>query len=147
MVSDFMYEFEIVKNKKNCFEFESVVTCSKSAEFVLRQIFNNINVREYVYALFFDRAMNLQGYYQVSVGGISSSVCCVRLIAHIAVQNLSSSVMLAHNHPSGSLKLSESDHHITKKLKQALQTLDMCLQDHIILTENAYISMSDSGLM
>jgi DNA repair protein RadC len=56
-------------------------------------------------------------------------------------------LILCHNHPSGTLKPSDADRQITKKLKLAGESLDIKVLDHLIVTENGYMSFSDEGLL
>jgi len=56
-------------------------------------------------------------------------------------------VILAHNHPSGSLNPSEADKNLTKKLKIAGENLDIKVLDHLIITENTYFSFADENLL
>lgn len=54
---------------------------------------------------------------------------------------------MAHNHPSGNLKPSQSDIDLTRKVKEAGKLLDIQLLDHLILTVEGYYSFSDEGLI
>jgi len=56
-------------------------------------------------------------------------------------------LILAHNHPSGTLKPSQADRDITAKLKIAAKSLDITVFDHLIVTENAYFSFADESLL
>ena len=56
-------------------------------------------------------------------------------------------MILIHNHPSGTLKPSQSDINITSKVKNAAKLLDIILLDHLILTEDTYYSFADEGLI
>jgi DNA repair protein RadC len=58
---------------------------------------------------------------------------------------LAHSVILAHNHPSGSLEISESDKNITQRIKKALELFDMSLLDHLIVTDSSYKSFGDDN--
>ena len=60
---------------------------------------------------------------------------------------MQSFIVLAHNHPSGNLKPSQADILLTNKLKEAGKYLDIDVIDHIILTEEAYYSFADEGIM
>ena len=61
----------------------------------------------------------------------------------LAVESLASSIIIAHNHPSGSLKPSQQDIRLTSKVKNAGNTLDINLLDHIIITKEGYYSFAD----
>ena len=83
----------------------------------------------------------------VGRGGVSGTVADIRLIIKPAVESLSSSVIIAHNHPSGNLKPSDSDIHLTKKVNEAARLFDIHLADHLIIGDAAYFSFADEGLL
>jgi DNA repair protein RadC len=85
------------------------------------------------------------GSYQLSKGGITGTIADVRLILSVALKTLASGLILAHNHPSGNLKPSEADKHITSKIRQAAKLLDIELLDHIIISSEGYYSFMDDG--
>jgi DNA repair protein RadC len=80
-----------------------------------------------------------------SQGGITGTVVDVKTIARRAIEIGASGVIVSHNHPSGNLSPSNEDKSLTKKLKQGLNTLDIALIDHIIVSDEGYYSLSDSG--
>jgi DNA repair protein RadC len=83
---------------------------------------------------------------QLSKGGITGTVVDIRLVYKLALEYGATSIVLCHNHPSGKLQASESDLFLTKKIKQAGQTLDVIVQDHVIVTEFGYLSFRDAGI-
>lgn len=83
----------------------------------------------------------------ISVGGVSGTVADVRIIMQKAVQQLATGIIISHNHPSGSLKPSQADINITKRIKEAGKVLDVKLLDHIIVGDQAYLSFSDEGMI
>jgi DNA repair protein RadC len=84
---------------------------------------------------------------QLSKGGITGTLVDVRLVLKTALEVGATGLILAHNHPSGTLKPSEADKQITQKLKQAAQSLDIKVLDHLIITEKAYFSFADENLL
>lgn len=84
---------------------------------------------------------------QLSKGGITGTLVDVRLVFKEALQVGAVSIILAHNHPSGTLKPSQSDIQLTKKLKLAGDSLDIKVLDHLIVTEKAYFSFADENLL
>ena len=64
-----------------------------------------------------------------------------------AIELYATAIILCHNHPSGKLQPSNADKLITSKLKNAGETLDIKVLDHLIITENAYFSFADENLM
>ncbi|WP_086476030.1 MULTISPECIES: RadC family protein [Arenibacter] len=84
---------------------------------------------------------------QQSKGGITGTLVDVRLVLKQALELGAVGLILAHNHPSGTLKPSEADKQITQKLKLASQALDIKVLDHIIITQKEYFSFADEGLL
>ncbi|MFD2543550.1 DNA repair protein RadC [Lacinutrix gracilariae] len=84
---------------------------------------------------------------QLSKGGITGTLVDVRLALKTALEVSATGIILAHNHPSGTLKPSQADKQITNKLKTAAQSLDIKVLDHLIITEKAYFSFADEALL
>lgn len=84
---------------------------------------------------------------QLSKGGMTGTLVDVRLVMKNALEVGATGLILAHNHPSGTLKPSEADKQITQKLKLAAQSLDIKVLDHLIVTEKAYFSFADDGIL
>jgi len=84
---------------------------------------------------------------KISQGGISGTVTDVRIILRSALEKLASSLILCHNHPSGNQQPSDADLAITQKIKESGKLMDIVLLDHIIITDGAYYSFADSGIL
>ncbi|MBA4134997.1 MAG: DNA repair protein [Flavobacterium sp.] len=106
-----------------------------------------IEYQEEVKVIYLNKANIVLGIYDLSKGGISGSIVDIRVILGIALKCNSTSVILAHNHPSGNLKPSNADKIVTKNLKDACNLLDISLLDHLIVTKNNYFSFSDEGIL
>lgn len=121
---------------------------SKDSETYIRQFyFDDIEVYESFFILLLNRNNATIGYAKISQGGVSGTVVDVKIICKYAVESLATSVILAHNHPSGNLTPSDADSQITARVKSALKTLDIQCLDHIILTADSYFSFADNGVM
>ncbi len=83
----------------------------------------------------------------ISFGGRVGTVADVRVIFRQAILSNAVGIIVAHNHPSGNLKPSQSDIDLTHKLKQAGEVMDIKVLDHLIITDNGYYSFSDEGMM
>ncbi len=70
-----------------------------------------------------------------------------KLIFKVALEQNAASIILGHNHPSGNLRASTADIHITQKLVEAGKLLEIPVLDHIILTDQSFLSMADEGLI
>ncbi|MBC8767574.1 DNA repair protein RadC [Arenibacter sp. BSSL-BM3] len=84
---------------------------------------------------------------QLSKGGITGTLVDVRLVLKQALELGAVGLILAHNHPSGTLKPSEADKQITRKLKVASEALDIKVLDHIIITQKEYFSFADENIL
>lgn len=83
---------------------------------------------------------------RISSGGVSATVVDAKMIFKPAIEILASGVILAHNHPSGNLRPSQSDKDLTKKLIEAGNQLDINVLDHIIVAGTNYLSFRDESL-
>jgi DNA repair protein RadC len=83
----------------------------------------------------------------ISKGGITSTVADPRVILKKAILEDAVSLVICHNHPSGSLQPSKADQELTRKLKEAAKLFDISLFDHIIVSESGYFSFADAGIL
>ena len=83
----------------------------------------------------------------VSRGGVSGTVVDPKIIFKMALENLASSIILCHNHPSGNLRPSDQDISLTKKLREAGSLLEIPILDHLIISDTGYFSFADEGMM
>ncbi len=79
-----------------------------------------------------NRANKVLGIAEISRGGISGTVTDIRIILQYVIKSNASGILIAHNHPSGSLQPSESDTTITRKIKETASLFDVQLLDHLI---------------
>ena len=143
-----MKNINLYQLKKIQTEFPSVkITNIKiAADFIRNFYSDDIGIFESSFILLLNNSLKTIGYAKISQGGITGTVIDVRIVAKYAIESLATNVIIAHNHPSGKLLPSESDLQITKKLFSALKTLDIVLQDHIILTEESYYSFEQENI-
>lgn len=94
-----------------------------------------------------NRAGDVIGFYKISQGGVTGTVCDPRVILQVALLSNATSIIICHNHPSGNTKPSRQDEEITKKIKMAVSYFDIKLLDHIILTAETHLSFLDQGLL
>jgi len=102
---------------------------------------------EEFWVMLLNRANKIVKTELVGRGGVTGTVADVRLILKTAVEHLACSIIVAHNHPSGNLRPSDSDVQLTKKIKEAAKLFDMQLVDHIIVGDGAYLSFADEGML
>lgn len=97
--------------------------------------------------LLLNQTNKVLGISTVSVGGISGTVADPRLIFQAALKANASSIVLAHNHPSGNLKPSNMDEKLTNKIIKGGNLMDILVIDHLILTDTGFYSFADDGKM
>ena len=122
----------------------SKITSSKSVFDIMQPLIGELAYEEF-WVLFLNNSMKVLHKSQLSKGGITGTVVDVRLIFKLALEQNATSIILVHNHPSGSLQPSETDFEVTKKIKIAGKTLDISVIDHIIITETSYYSFKDEA--
>lgn len=106
------------------------------------------DLRHEVFAvIFLNRANKVNHFEIVSEGGITGTVADTRIILKKALEEDAVSIILCHNHPSGSLKPSNPDMELTAKIKAAAKYFDIAVLDHIIVSDAGYYSFADEGML
>jgi len=122
------------------------VTSSKTIFDIMQPIIGELAHEEF-WIIYLNNANKILSKSQLSKGGITGTVVDVRLVFKTALELGAVGIILVHNHPSGTLKPSEADKQITKKLKTGGEQLDIKILDHVIVTEVGYFSFSDDGIL
>jgi DNA repair protein RadC len=97
--------------------------------------------------LFLSRNHQIKSEKIMSMGGTTSTIVDLKMIFKEAVNQLACSIIVAHNHPSGSLSPSPADKEITKRIRETGKLLEINLIDHIIVGQDGYFSFADEGLL
>ena len=100
---------------------------------------------EMVYLLCLDAKCKVLCCKQIGEGSVNSAGVPIRRIVEMALAANATSVVLAHNHPSGLAIPSDADVQTTKRVAMALSMVDIGLVDHIIVSDNDFTSMVQSG--
>ena len=144
-------EIDIVYKKKvNCKVSERPLIKSSSDVYEILLHYwdlDKIDLLEEFKVLFLNRSNRVLQIYNVSSGGITGTVADPRLILAAALKVAACSMMLAHNHPSTSLKPSKADEELTSKIKYAAQFHDIKVLDHLIVSSGGYFSFADEGVL
>ena len=122
------------------------VTSSASVFEQFQPVLGDLPHEEF-WILYLNNANNILQKAQISKGGITGTLVDVRLVIKKALEIGATSLILAHNHPSGTLKPSKADLALTKKMTLAANSLDLKVLDHLIITEKAYFSFADENLL
>lgn len=127
---------------------ESITTSAELNRLLVERVFDTdtIGYKESFKVLFLNRANRIIGYNTVSEGGLTATVVDIRTIMQGALLTNATTIVLAHNHPSGTTRPSIHDDELTKKIREVCRLFDIQLLDHIIVTPfGPYYSYCDEG--
>jgi DNA repair protein RadC len=122
------------------------ITSSKAVFSIMQPIIGELQHEEF-WIIYLNNSNKVLYKQQSSKGGLTGTLVDVRLVFKKAIELYATAIILCHNHPSGKLQPSSADKLITTKLKNAGETLDIKVLDHLIITENAYFSFADESLI
>jgi len=122
------------------------IQSSKSVFELLQPIIGELEHEEF-WIVYLNNSNKVLHRAQLSKGGITGTLVDIRLVMKQALELGSVALILAHNHPSGTLKPSTADKQITQKLKTAAEALDIKVLDHLIITQKEYFSFADEGVL
>lgn len=125
---------------------KTVITSSADVAQYLQTLLKD-HRHEVFAVLFLNRANKINHFEIVSEGGITGTVADPRIILKKALEEDAVSIILCHNHPSGSLKPSRADEELTQKIKEAARFFDIKVLDHLIVSEDGYFSFADEGIL
>ena len=120
---------------------------SYTAYKILKESFSDdtIDYRETFKVLYLNHNCQVFGCSTISEGGITNTLADVRMILQGALLTNATGMILAHNHPSGSIRPSRQDDALTRKIVEAANLMDIKVNDHIILTNEEFYSYCDEG--
>lgn len=122
------------------------ITSSKDVYDILYADLSDKHHEEF-WILLLDRANQIIKKLNISEGGLSGTVADPKKIFKLALEFNSSSIILAHNHPSNNLKPSDNDIKLTKTISKAGKTLEINVLDHIIVGSDNYFSFADESMI
>jgi DNA repair protein RadC len=103
------------------------------------------NPNEMMRVLYLNSQNKLIVAENLSEGTVSQAVAFPRRIVEAALKHHATTIIIAHNHPGGLPEPSENDNAITQQIKNALHTVNITLQEHIITAEDSFYSYRQSG--
>ena len=130
---------DVIQKKKK-------IKSSKDAYDILYAELSDKNYEEF-WIILLDRANQILKKVNISEGGLSGTVADPKKIFKMALEHNSSSIILAHNHPSNNLKPSDNDIKLTKTISSAGRTLEISVLDHIIVGSDNYFSFADESMI
>ncbi len=126
-----------------------VVSNPISCEEYLRTIWDKdtLELREEFIVLCLNTANEALGWVKLATGGIDVALIDPRLVFGVALQAAAPAIIIAHNHPGGSLFPSPEDRALTRRLREGAEILRIRLVDHVILTARGAFSFAQEGLL
>ena len=100
---------------------------------------------ETVFLLCLDAKCKVLGCKLVGEGSVNSANIPIRRVVEIALNTNATTVVLAHNHPSGLALPSADDIQTTLRLAKAMEAVEITLADHIVVADNDFVSLCQSG--
>jgi DNA repair protein RadC len=122
------------------------IKSSRDSFQILNSYFQGLKQEEF-YILLLNRGLKPLKVERISIGKTDATLVDIKIIAKYALENLANAIVIAHNHPSGTLKPSASDDKLTNQVKAALALLEINLVDHLIIAEDKYFSYADESLL
>ena len=104
-------------------------------------------VVEHFYLILMNRSNQVIKKHLVSQGGTSGTVVDAKVVFKTALEHLAQSMILVHNHPSGSLTPSDQDKRLTERLVKIGRDMDLPVLDHVIFSDRGYFSFADEGIL
>jgi len=122
----------------------SALTSSQATrDYLISELRNE--TREVFAVLFLDNQHQVLKFERLFFGTLNAATVYPRVVVEQALTHHSAAVILAHNHPSGIAEASIADKHITQKLEQALQLIDVKVLDHMIIAGHQCYSFAEHG--
>jgi DNA repair protein RadC len=133
------------KQEKMPWVLSSPMSCDK----YLRTLWDEdtIDLREEFVMVCLNNALEVLGWVKLHTGGLDSSQVDPRLVFGVALQTASAAIVVAHNHPSGSVEPSEADRVMTRRLADGAKLLGIRFLDHLIVNRSSLYSFASSGLL
>ena len=129
--------------KENSYSYDSscIVDAPERAAELIERVFDGSNLtQESFWLIALNGARRVSGVFEVSKGTLTASLVHPREVFSRAILAGAASIIVAHNHPSGILDISEQDREVTRRIKQAGELLGIRLDDHIVVGAGAFVS-------
>lgn len=125
------------------------ITKSQDADNFMRKVVNlkQIDVRESFWIILLTNANRVLGISEIGRGDSKGVIINIQYILQLSILSQATAIILIHNHCSGKLKPSDSDIHVTKKVKELTSLCNITLLDHIIMSSESYFSFADNMLL
>ncbi|MDD2563733.1 MAG: DNA repair protein RadC [Salinivirgaceae bacterium] len=122
------------------------IRSSSDAHRVIAPVLTGLNHEEF-WMISLSQSLKTIAKHKIGQGGIAATYVDIRLVLQKAILDNATSIIICHNHPSGTRSISNQDKAITLKIKTAANLVDIQLHDHIIITDDSYVSFADEGIL
>ena len=137
-----------------CFELSRRLLKDKKSELILspKDVWENLkdirdNKKEHFVVFYLDARNQKIQREIISVGILNANLIHPREVFEPAIYHSAAQILIAHNHPSGEIKPSDDDIVVTKRLMEAGKILGIEVADHVIVSQNAFLSLKCEGLL
>ena len=140
------YDVRLIQEHSGLYDLDKKIASSTQAAKICKELYDMSDLSyEKMVMLTLNTKLQVVGCFEISRGTVNESTIYPREIATRALLTNAEAVILAHNHPSGTVGPSGADISITRKVKDILTMLDIRLLDHIIIAHDQTYSMADNG--
>ena len=108
---------------------------------------DKLELQEEFIVIILNNALRVLGWSKVSSGGKTATIVDVTMVIQIALLANAHAVVVAHNHPSGTMRPSTADINLTNRIKKSLDLMGITLHDHLIITRDQFYSFKENGLL
>lgn len=140
---DFKVREAIVRYKKGNGVIETIHNPEEVWKFFVKKVKGE--TREVFYCLYLSQSNGALCFEQVSVGTSTAALIDLKGIVRTALLVGTESLIFVHNHPSGNCEPSDDDKKMTKKLVAACDLFGIQVLDHLIITDESFLSMKERG--
>jgi len=134
------------RRKKQEMEPQPVLNSSKKVYEYFKEQLQDLPHEEF-WVIYLNTACKVLDKQLIGRGGNDFTPVDVRIVLRHALSSKANSMLLIHNHPSGTMQASQADKILTKKIVDAAQIMDLRVNDHLIFTDHGYFSFRDEGLL
>lgn len=120
---------------------------AKIIQAVMKTEEENDRKKEHLWSIGLDRGGRIIYIEMVSMGTLGETLMHPRETYRMAILKQATSIIICHNHPSGDLMPSDQDRTRTRELQKAGEIIGITMNDHIVITENGYVSMKEWGII